>query len=184
MPHAPKRQQQDQDKSRAEKGADLAVLEQRARDAGAQLHKAYKGQGCEQHKEDRHIFRPGSKTTERLVVIGKPAGGHGGHGVHGSIERLEPCGGIGQRTSQGETHIDDRNPARDLGGAGQDFFECVKAFRPEDLHPAGTEFGQKHHGHNNDTYAAQPLQDTAPEKNALGHIVKPGQNRGSGCGQS
>jgi hypothetical protein len=69
--------------------------------------------------------------------------------------------------------IDDRDPRRDLGRAGQDLAHCVEGLGAEDLHAADAQFRQEHHGHDDDPDAAEPLQQAAPEVDPDRQRVEP-----------
>ena len=84
------------------------------------------------------------------------------------VKDVHPQGQIGQRTGEGQPDINDRDLAGDLPGPREDFTKGIKGFRLEDLHTTDAQFGQEHHRHNNDTDAAQPLQDRAPQQQPLG----------------
>ena len=103
--------------------------------------------------------------------------------MHRCVERAHAAHHIGRCAGRGQAHVDHRDLTRDLGGAGQDLAQCVKALRAEYLHAADPQFGQKHHGHDDNPDTAEPLQQPAPQQQAARQLLKIREHRRPGGGQ-
>ncbi len=163
-----------------EKAAHLRVAVQGHGVAVDKLHVAHERQGREDHEDRRDIFGGAREGAERGIVVGEPPGRHRGQRMNRRVEGAHPERKIAQHTSQRQPEVNHGNLRRDLPRAGQDFTKGVKGFGFEDLHTTDPQLGQEHHGDDDDTDAAQPLQNTAPDQQPLGQVFQSGQHRGPG----
>ena len=152
--------------------AHLFVPKEWLRGAVQDLDIAHEGQRREDHVDRGGIFQRPLKGPEGGVVIGETAGRERGERVHRRVKGIHAHDQIGEHAGDGQADIDDRDLRGDGAGAGEDLAHRLEGFGFEDLHPAHAQFGQKHHGHDDDADPAQPLQDSAPEQKPLGQVIQ------------
>ena len=96
------------------------------------------------------------------------------------VDGIEPAHArhaIEKRADHRQPDIGKADIGRDIADLRQELAGPVRAFEIEQLHAADAQLRQDRDRGDDDTHAADPVQDRPPEQQAARHVFEPGENR-------